>query len=136
MTSYHITLAHRAMRGRPPKPTLTPEQESAASAFVDAAEAPDSGSGRATRGTTDLSPRLDKPGEAGVPTPVYPWEAPRVRADVTKGYALRLPEPLYLQLKWVADQTGRSMNTLCREAVEAEVVRHLGGAAATGLRNA
>ena len=55
----------------------------------------------------------------------YPWNAPYVREDVVKGYALRLPEPLYLKLKWVAGQTGQSVNALCREAVEAEVERRL-----------
>lgn len=56
---------------------------------------------------------------------LLPWEAEHVREDVMKGYALRLPEPLYLRLKWVAEQTGRSINTVCREAVEAEVERVL-----------
>lgn len=35
-----------------------------------------------------------------------------------KGYALRLPEPAYLKLKYVAEATGQSMNGLCREAIE------------------
>lgn len=56
---------------------------------------------------------------------VLPWEEDRVRADVVKGYALRLPEPLYLKLKYVAEQTGQSINTLCREAIEGEVEERL-----------
>lgn len=54
-----------------------------------------------------------------------PWLAGYVREDVSKSYPLRLPEPLYLQLKWVAKQTARSMNVVCREAIEKEIARHL-----------
>lgn len=113
------------MRGRPPK-KMTPEQERAASAFVEGAETPTSGSGRAdaqpvasvVAAATAPSDRV--PGHRR-PSLARPWEGDRVREDVVKGYALRLPEPLYLKLKWVAEQTGRSMNTVCRDAVEAEV---------------
>ena len=125
------------MRGRPPKKTLTPEQERAASAFVEAAEAPTSGSGRADTAAASPAPEPvatpeplaadaeDASGERVPghrrPSPDRPWEDDRVRDDVVKGYALRLPEPLYLKLKWVAEQTGRSMNAVCRDAVETEV---------------
>lgn len=111
------------MKGRPPKKTMSAEQLTAASAFVDAAEAPDSGSGRA-EAVAPAAPRAAPRRRTTVRGAVgeeRPWEADYVREDVTKGYALRLPEPLYLKLKWMADQTGRSMNTVCREAVEAEV---------------
>lgn len=65
------------------------------------------------------------PGEDGPPGPdeeesaesVHPWEKPRVREDLKKNYPLRLPEPLYLKLKYVSEETGRSMNDLCNEAV-------------------
>jgi predicted HicB family RNase H-like nuclease len=40
-----------------------------------------------------------------------------VRDDVSKSYPLRLPEPLYLQLKWVAAQRGMSVNALCKQAI-------------------
>ena len=114
------------MRGRPPKKTLTAEQERAANAFVQAAEAPDSGSGRNSAPTEmariEPVPRIIRRSSAGKEKP---WEAPYVREDVTKGYALRLPEPLYLKLKWMADQTGRSINTVIREAVEADVETYL-----------
>lgn len=118
------------MRGRPPKKALSLDQERAALAFVDAAEQPDSGSGRsvaaaaspaAPRGAVLASRRRGTDSASG-----FPWEAEHVREDVTKGYALRLPEPLYLRLKWVAEQTGRSINAVCREAIEAEVERVLG----------
>ena len=111
------------MKGRPPKKTMTPEQERAALAFVGAAEAPDSGSGRAAPpvppGAPPAAGRV--PGQRRAAGEDRPWEAEWVRDDVTKGYALRLPEPLYLKLKWVASQTGRSMNAVCLDAVEAEV---------------
>jgi hypothetical protein len=48
---------------------------------------------------------------------LYPWEKPHVRKDLKKNYPLRLPEPLYLKLKYVSEETGRSMNDLCNEAV-------------------
>ena len=117
------------MQGRPPKRALTPAQERAASAFVEAAESSGAGSGRAA--PAESSPEAPRRARARIPTgrpdetSARPWEDPRVREDVVKGYALRLPEPLYLQLKWVADQTGRSINTVCREAIEEEVARHV-----------
>ena len=113
------------MRGRPPKRTLTPEQERAASAFVAGAEAPSAGSGRAS--APRAAPRVvvqadGEPDDAAA----RPWEDPRVREDVRKGYALRLPEPLYLKLKWVAAEGGESVNALCQRLIEAEVSRRLG----------
>ena len=121
------------MRGRPPKKTLTPEQERAASAFVGGAEAPSSGSGRGPEAepaapqtaTASKPARPSRPAEEGGGTPERPWEAAFVREDVVKGYALRLPEPLYLKMKWVASERGQSMNELCREAIEGVVEDHL-----------
>ena len=122
------------MKGRPPKKTLTPDQERAASAFVEAAESPGSGSGRdpasalaAPTGGSAGAVATRVPGQRRPTGGGRPWEGDRVRDDVVKGYALRLPEPLYLKLKWVAEQTGRSMNTVCRDAVEAEVEAFLAG---------
>lgn len=112
------------MRGRPPKKALSPDQERAALAFVDAAERLDSGSGRSA--PAEPAKVLPSAAPQRRPESVLPWEADYVREDVVKGYALRLPEPLYLRLKWVAEQTGRSINTVCREAVEAEVERVIG----------
>jgi hypothetical protein len=126
------------MRGRPPKKDLSPEQAHAADAFIRGAEAdaaPDPPAApdapRAAREDDAPRPvaeesrtRRRRRAEArrarqaaGGATERFPWEAPRVREDVTKGYALRLPEPLYLKLKYVSKQTGTSMNQLCNEAV-------------------
>jgi predicted DNA-binding protein len=32
-------------------------------------------------------------------------------------YPLRLPEPLHLKLKFLSEETGKSMNELCKDAV-------------------
>ena len=122
------------MRGRPPTKTLTPDQERAASAFVEGAEAPGAGSGPARPPHPERAapPPAARPVARPVARPAgdgageRPWEAAHVRDDVVKGYALRLPEPLYLRLKWVAERTGRSMNGVCRDAIEAEIERYTG----------
>jgi hypothetical protein len=55
----------------------------------------------------------------------YPWEDPRVREDVAKVYNLRLPEPVHLQLKWLAERSPESMHEIAVKAVEAEVRRRI-----------
>ena len=120
------------MQGRPPKKkTLSPAQERAADVFVSGAVAdpepatPAEAAGRPAVASGEAThPRR---GASRSDATERPWEAPHVREDVVKGYALRLPEPLYLQLKWVADETGRSINTVCREAIEREIGPHLPG---------
>lgn len=118
------------MKSRPPK-KLTPEAARAASVFIDAAGAPDAGGAGPEVGAPGPPLEPSRRDGVGPARPAgeggWPWEAPHVRDDVTKGYALRLPEPLYLRLKWVAEQTGRSINGLCRDAVEAEVARYFEG---------
>ncbi|GAB5550144.1 MAG: hypothetical protein SangKO_099040 [Sandaracinaceae bacterium] len=130
------------MRGRPPKKTLSPEQARAADAFVGGAEAPSSGSGRTDSSSTpgvEAKPEIQpKDTVPPAPTkrvrqrrtetnenPTRPWEADYVREDVVKGYALRLPEPLYLKMKWVAAERGQSMNELIQKAVADVVEDHL-----------
>lgn len=111
------------MNARPPKRSLSAEQERAADAFVGAADLSPSmppttpRASRAQSGAADL--------HENIASRDLPWEAPHVRDDVVKGYALRLPEPLYLKLKWVAKQTGRSINGVCRDAIEADVEAHV-----------
>lgn len=101
------------MKGRPPRKPLSADQERAAATFIEAAEAPAAPPAPAPK---TVAPTPSRPEHEPLP-----WEAPYVRDDVVKGYALRLPEPLYLKLKYVADRTGRSMNQVCRDAIESTV---------------
>ncbi|TKB06459.1 hypothetical protein [Desulforhopalus sp. IMCC35007] len=52
---------------------------------------------------------------------VYPWEDPRIREDVKKNLPLRLPEPLYMKLKYIADHTPYSMNSFILEKLTEEI---------------
>ncbi|TPV93789.1 MAG: hypothetical protein B7733_18700 [Myxococcales bacterium FL481] len=47
-----------------------------------------------------------------------PWQAEHVRDDVVKGYALRLPEPYLLKLKFIAANTPLSMNGFIVEVLK------------------
>lgn len=61
---------------------------------------------------------------------VYPWEDPRVREDVKKNLPIRLPEPLYMKLKFIADHTPYSMNSFILEKLTEEIeeeINHLIG---------
>ncbi len=57
----------------------------------------------------------------------YPWNEPGVRADVKKDFVLRLPEPLYLKLKYISENTSDSMQSFCQkhliEQIEQELSR-------------
>lgn len=61
---------------------------------------------------------------------LYPWENPRIREDVKKNLPLRLPEPLYMKLKYIADHTPYSMNSFIleklSEEIEAEITSLIG----------
>ena len=51
-----------------------------------------------------------------------PWDDPSVREDVTKVFNLRLPEPLFLKLKWLSENTPKtSMQKVCMDAVSKSV---------------
>jgi hypothetical protein len=39
----------------------------------------------------------------------YPWENPKVRAEIVKGYNVRIPEPYLLKLRFIAEKTPDSM---------------------------
>lgn len=57
-----------------------------------------------------------------------PWEEPHVREDVTKQILLRVPEPLYLQLKWLAQKSASeysSMNQIIMDGTEQLVKKEL-----------
>lgn len=54
------------------------------------------------------------PDEGSVPkkreyTKRYPWEHPKVREEIIKGYNLRIPEPYLLKLRFIAEKTPDSM---------------------------
>jgi hypothetical protein len=55
----------------------------------------------------------------------YSWQAPAVRADVTKIYNLRLPEPALLKLRYIAEHTPDSMQKFCLDlllpAIDAKI---------------
>ncbi len=52
---------------------------------------------------------------------IYPWEEPHIREDVKKNLPLRIPEPLYMKLKYIADQTPYSMNSFILERLTPEI---------------
>jgi hypothetical protein len=61
---------------------------------------------------------------------VYPWEEPHIREDVKRNLPLRIPEPLYMKLKYIAEHTPFSMNSFIlerlTEQIELEVARLTG----------
>ncbi len=61
---------------------------------------------------------------------IYPWEASHIREDVKKNIPLRLPEPLYMKLKYIAEHTPYSMNSFIlerlTEVIEEEVAGLIG----------
>ena len=52
---------------------------------------------------------------------VYPWDEPHIREDVKKTLPLRIPEPLYMKLKYIAEQTPYSMNSFIMERLTEEI---------------
>lgn len=111
------------MRSRPPK-KLSPEKEKAAAAFINAAEEdePEVSNDTASDRKKQTPDRGERRRRDPQPPQVYPWEEPYVREDVNQAFSIRMPEPLYLKLKYISEQTGRSMNhmltTLAKEMVE------------------
>ena len=77
----------------------------------------------------DLEKRLEgasewanKAGEIGQ----FPWETAHPRIKV--GYALRMPEPLYAQVKFITgNRPNLSIHKFILEAIEAKVEQELGG---------
>lgn len=56
---------------------------------------------------------------------VYPWEEPHIREDVKKNLPLRIPEPLYMKLKYIADHTPYSMNSFILERLTEEIEQEI-----------
>lgn len=69
--------------------------------------------------------RSSSPEESTSEDHVLLWNEDRVREDVKQTYPLRLPEPLHLKLKFLAEKTGKSMIELCNEAVRSLVDEQL-----------
>ncbi len=65
-------------------------------------------------------------GTAGKKGTVYPWQEAHVRDDVKKSIPLRLPESLYLKLKYIADHTPYSMNSFILERLERIIDEEIG----------
>ncbi len=57
---------------------------------------------------------------------VFPWQEPHVREDVKKSIPLRLPETLYLKLKYIADNTPYSMNSFILDRLEKVIEEEIG----------
>lgn len=56
----------------------------------------------------------------------YPWEATEVRPDVNKVFNLRLPEDMFLKLKYLSEnQKRRSMQSICLDAIEPYIEQEL-----------
>lgn len=55
----------------------------------------------------------------------YPWNDEKVRADVTRTFNVRLSEPDYLKLKYIADNTPESMHTFCLNALIPEIEKQI-----------
>lgn len=51
----------------------------------------------------------------------YPWDEPHIREDVMKSLPLRLSEPLYMKLKYIAAHTPYSMNSFIVERITEEI---------------
>jgi hypothetical protein len=99
------------------RPRLDPES------FIVAAETSALGSEPAPAQAPKSRPRARMEGR-GEP---LPWDRPGVRADVTKPFNLRIPEPLKLKLDYIRKQTRVSMHEFVMgalvPAVEAELKR-------------
>ncbi len=52
---------------------------------------------------------------------VYPWEEPHIREDIKKNLPLRIPEPLYMKLKFIAERTPFSMNSFILDRLVDEI---------------
>lgn len=72
--------------------------------------------------------KIKQPPAGHKPSSSLPWEEPHVREDVTKQILLRVPEPLYLQLKWLAQKSASeysSMNQIIMDGTEQLVKKEL-----------
>jgi hypothetical protein len=72
---------------------------------------------------SSTTPHQTKPNK--VKSKKYPWQDKSLRSDVIKGYNVRLNEPLYVKLKWLADNSPESLHKILLEGIEREAARRL-----------
>lgn len=56
---------------------------------------------------------------------VYPWEEKYVREDVVKQILLKMPEPLYLKLRHIANYTPYNMTSFILERIAPEIEKEI-----------
>lgn len=114
------------LRSRPPR--LSPDD------FISGAESPRQPAGSAPAASEPAAgsrsrarKRPESSARQGQGRAERPWEQPGVRADVTKVFNLRLPEPLKLKLDFIRQTTRISAHEFIMSvlvpAVEAEIER-------------
>ena len=64
-------------------------------------------------------------GQPRQPETVYPWEEPYVREDVAKQILLKMPEPLYLKLRHIANYTPYNMTSFILERIAPEIEKEI-----------
>lgn len=86
--------------------------------FLEAADTQTKEAGRERSDRLGASKGEDEPVEPGLKSrqpslEPYPWETPGVREDLAKIFNLRLPEPYFLKLKYIAEKSPDSMQKFC-----------------------
>jgi hypothetical protein len=97
------TIKKPTLQLNPPGEALDPEQEEARKAFLTEPEA-------RKKAATAAEVKKEKP--------TFPWEAPGVNERIIKQLQVRLPEPDYLLLKYVVDNSKlRSIHAFMVQAI-------------------
>jgi hypothetical protein len=100
------------MRSKPPeinKPNNTPEKKGE---FIDSANAQEIRSKSRLKEDSKKNNHL-------------PWNSSTVRKDITKTFNLRLSEPDYLKLKFIAEHNPESMQGFCLNAIIPEIEKEI-----------
>lgn len=99
------------MQLNPPSEPLTPEQEEVRKAFIDEPEA---------------KKKPVAPADEGKKKELFPWEEPEVNKRIIKQLQVRLPEPDYLLLKYVVDNSRqKSIHSFMMQAIMKEAKKEL-----------
>ena len=56
---------------------------------------------------------------------ILPWQEPYVREDVMKQVLLKMPEPLYLKLKYLTSYTPYNMTSFILEKIGPEIEKEI-----------